>query len=64
MANSGQHRVVFWGIGAIGTELLTAILDHRRDLQIVGARVYSPNKNGVKGSLGKEDKPTDLAARF
>ena len=39
MANSGQHRVVFWGIGAIGTELLTAILDHRRDLQIVGARV-------------------------
>ena len=47
MANSGQHRVAFWGIGAIGTELLTAILDHRRDLQIAGARVYSPEKNGV-----------------
>ena len=47
MANLGQHRVVFWGIGAIGTELLTAILDHRRDLQIAGARVYSPEKNGV-----------------
>ncbi|MGV1006567.1 MAG: dihydrodipicolinate reductase, partial [Candidatus Nanopelagicales bacterium] len=47
MANSAQYRVVFWGIGAIGTELLTAILDHRRDLTIAGARVYSPEKNGV-----------------
>ena len=47
MANSGQHRVVLWGIGAIGTEMLAAILDHRRDLQIAGARVYSPEKNGV-----------------
>ena len=47
MTDSAQHRVVFWGIGAIGTEMLTAILDHRRDLTIAGARVYSPEKNGV-----------------
>jgi hypothetical protein len=46
-SKSPQHRVIFWGIGAIGTELLTAILDHRSDLQIAGARVYSPEKNGA-----------------
>ncbi|MEI7546050.1 MAG: dihydrodipicolinate reductase [Mycobacteriaceae bacterium] len=46
-STSPQHRVIFWGIGAIGTELLTAILDHRSDLTIAGARVYSPEKNGA-----------------
>ena len=46
-STSAQHRVVLWGTGAIGTELLIAILDHRRDLRIAGARVYSPDKNGV-----------------
>jgi hypothetical protein len=46
-STSAQHRVVLWGTGAIGTELLIAILDHRRDLRIAGARVYSPDKNGA-----------------
>ncbi len=46
-STSAQHRVVLWGTGAIGTELLIAILDHRRDLRIAGARAYSPDKNGV-----------------
>lgn len=41
------HRVIGWGIGAVGREMLTAILDHRPDLEIVGARVYSGEKNGV-----------------
>jgi hypothetical protein len=36
-----------WGTGAVGTELLIAILDHRRDLRIAGARVYSLDKNGA-----------------
>ena len=47
MPDSQTYRVVLWGTGAIGTELLTALLDHRRDLRIVGARVYSDDKNGV-----------------
>lgn len=47
MSASPQHRVVAWGTGAIGTELLTAVIDHRPDLRIVGARVYSDDKNGA-----------------
>ena len=43
--SASPHRVVAWGTGAIGTELLTAIIDHRPDLRIVGARVYSDTKN-------------------
>ena len=47
MPDSRTYRVVLWGTGAIGTELLTALLDHRHDLRIVGARVYSDDKNGA-----------------
>ena len=42
-----KYRVILWGVGSIGGELLTAILDHRRDLEVVGVRVYSDAKNGV-----------------
>jgi hypothetical protein len=41
------HRVIQWGTGTVGTEIITAILDHRDDLDLVGARVYSDEKNGV-----------------
>jgi hypothetical protein len=40
-------RVIQWGTGAVGRELLTAILDHRSDLELVGVKVYSDDKNGV-----------------
>ncbi|HEX2214876.1 MAG TPA: dihydrodipicolinate reductase, partial [Mycobacterium sp.] len=40
-------RVIPWGTGAVGTEILTAIIDHRTDLEIVGARVYSADKDGA-----------------
>ena len=36
-----KYRVILWGVGSIGSELLTAILDHRDDLEVVGVRVYS-----------------------
>lgn len=50
------HRLIAWGTGAIGTELLTAIIDHRSDLRIVGARVYSQDKNGADvGTLAGRD---------
>lgn len=40
-------RVIPWGIGTVGAEMCTTIIDHRPDLKIVGARVYSEAKNGV-----------------
>ena len=40
-------RVVPWGTGAVGGEMITTIIDHRPDLEIVGARVYSDAKNGA-----------------
>jgi 2,4-diaminopentanoate dehydrogenase len=36
-----KYRVVLWGPGSIGSELLTAIIDHRDDLENVGVKVYS-----------------------
>ncbi|MGV0643668.1 hypothetical protein [Mycolicibacterium sp. XJ879] len=33
-------RVIQWSTGGVGTEMVTTILDHRPDLQPVGARVY------------------------
>ena len=41
------HRVIQWGTGTVGSEIVTAILDHRDDLELVGALVYSETKDGV-----------------
>ena len=46
-ASSQPLRVIQWATGAVGTEMITTILDHRPDIELVGARVYSDNKNGV-----------------
>jgi hypothetical protein len=42
-----SYRVIVWGTGAVGREMLTSILDHRHDMEIVGARVYSADKDGL-----------------
>ncbi|RDH75944.1 dihydrodipicolinate reductase [Mycolicibacterium moriokaense] len=56
------YRVILWGPGSIGSELLTAIIDHRDDLEIVGVKVYSEAKNGVDvGTLVGRD-PIGVAA--
>ncbi len=47
MTATPKLRVIPWGIGTVGAEILTAIIDHRPDLQIVGARVYSDAKDGA-----------------
>jgi len=39
---TGPYRVVQWGTGTVGTEILTTIIDHRRDLRLVGVRVPKP----------------------
>lgn len=59
---STRHTVVLWGVGAVGREMATAILDHRPDLRIVGARVYAEDKNGADiGTLVGRD-PVGIAA--
>jgi hypothetical protein len=40
------YRVIKWGTGAIGAEMIIAILDHRADLDLVGVKVYSETKHG------------------
>jgi hypothetical protein len=50
------YRVIQWGTGAVGSEMMTAILDHRPDLELVGVRVYSDDKDGVDAGalVGRE----------
>ena len=56
------YRVILWGPGSIGSELLKAIIDHRDDLEVVGVQVYSEDKNGVDaGTLVGRD-PIGVAA--
>lgn len=55
-------NIIAWGIGAVGAEMLTTIIDHRDDLQIVGARVYSDANAGQDiGTLVERD-PIGVAA--
>ncbi|MGE2720513.1 dihydrodipicolinate reductase [Mycolicibacterium celeriflavum] len=42
-----RHRVIAWGTGAVGVEMITAILDDRSAFDLVGARVYSADKDGA-----------------
>ncbi|AKK27632.1 dihydrodipicolinate reductase [Mycobacterium sp. EPa45] len=55
-------RVIQWATGAVGTELVTTILDHRPDLEIVGARVYSDKKDGVDVGILVGRDPIGVAA--
>ena len=57
-----RPRVIQWGTGAIGTEMITAILDRRTELELVGAKVYSDNKHGTDvGTLVGRDPVGVLA---
>ncbi|OBI87556.1 NAD(P)H-dependent amine dehydrogenase family protein [Mycobacterium asiaticum] len=47
MDTEPRLRVIQWATGAVGTEMVTTILDHRPDIELVGARVYSNDKCGV-----------------
>nr|WP_090345587.1 dihydrodipicolinate reductase [Mycolicibacterium malmesburyense]CRL78077.1 dihydrodipicolinate reductase [Mycolicibacterium malmesburyense] len=42
-----RHRVIAWGTGAVGVEMITAIFDDRSAFDLVGARVYSADKDGA-----------------
>lgn len=57
-----MYRVIQWGTGAVGSEMMTAILDNRDDMRLVGARVYSDDKDGTDlGELLGRD-PIGVAA--
>lgn len=47
MTSTRPIRVIQWATGAVGTEMISTILDHRPDIELVGARVYSDAKHGV-----------------
>ena len=40
-------RIIQWGTGAVGREALATILDPRSDLELVGVKVHSADKDGV-----------------
>lgn len=42
-----MYRVIVWGTGTVGAEIITAVLDHWPEIDLVGALVYSDAKNGV-----------------
>lgn len=49
-------RVVQWGVGGLGTPSIEAVLDGAHGIELVGLRVYSPEKVGVDvGSLVGRD---------
>ncbi|GAB92661.1 NAD(P)H-dependent amine dehydrogenase family protein [Gordonia rhizosphera] len=55
-------KVIVWGTGSVGTEVLQTILDIRDDLEVVGVRVYSDEKVGVDaGDLAKRSTQGVLA---
>src|SRR6185312_8959231 len=45
-----------------GTEMVTTILDHRPDLQLVGARVYSEAKHGIDLGTLVDRQPIGVSA--
>ena len=49
-------RIIQWGTGAVGKEVLATILDPRSGLELVGVKVYSDDKNGVDAGalIGRE----------
>ena len=61
-ATTRRLRIIQWATGAVGTEMITAILDHRPDLELVGARVYSDVKNGVDIGTLVDRAPIGVAA--
>ena len=40
------YRVIQWGTGAVGAEMIIAVLDGTAGLELVGAKVYSQDKHG------------------
>jgi 2,4-diaminopentanoate dehydrogenase len=44
-------RIIQWGTGAVGKEVLAAVLDPRSGLELAGVRVYSDDKDGIDAGV-------------
>lgn len=44
-------RVIVWGVGVIGTEMVRAVLDAPEKFELVGAKVYSAEKDGIDAGV-------------
>lgn len=56
-----SYKVVQWATGGMGTSCLRAVLDHP-DMQLVGLRVYNPQKVGKNaGEIASKDSPGVIA---
>jgi len=55
-------RVIGWGTGAVGREVLAAVLDHRSGLELVAVKVYSDDKDGVDAGVLVGREPVGVKA--
>ena len=55
-------RIVQWGTGAVGREVLATVLDSRTGLQLTGVRVYSEDKAGVDAGVLIDRDPVGVTA--
>jgi 2,4-diaminopentanoate dehydrogenase len=44
-------RIICWGTGAVGKEVLKTVLDRRSGLELAGVKVYSDDKDGVDAGV-------------
>jgi len=56
------YRIIQWGPGAIGKELIATALDPRAGLELVGVKVYSDDKNGVDAGVLVGREPVGVTA--
>jgi 2,4-diaminopentanoate dehydrogenase len=62
LTNTRPIRVIQWATGAVGTEMITTIIDHRPDIELVGAKVYSDTKHGVDIGTIVDREPIGVTA--
>jgi hypothetical protein len=55
-------RIIQWGTGAVGKEVLAAVLDPRSGLELAGVRVYSDDKDGVDAGVLIGREPVGVTA--
>lgn len=56
------HRIIQWGTGAVGREVLATVLDPRSGLELVGVKVYSAAKDGVDAGTLIDREPVGVVA--
>jgi 4-hydroxy-tetrahydrodipicolinate reductase len=60
-ARAAPYRVVQWATGTFGTRSLRCVIDHP-DLELVGVRVYSADKEGIDAGALCDTAPVGIAA--